>query len=192
MNIRSATFIQGIVGTHEILEGDTPQIAFIGRSNAGKSSVINSLTGQKKLARTSSFPGRTQEINLFMINKRIYFLDLPGYGYAKLSKTDREWLQKLTDWYLFNSGYDHKKIVLIIDANVGPTDKDLAMIKRLEEAEKDIIIVANKIDKIRKANYIKQLKKIHAEVGEHTLVPFSSKERIGVQHLLTEIFKWKD
>jgi len=85
MRITSATFVKGIVGSDEILEGEFPQIAFIGRSNVGKSSVINSLTNQKGLAITSSFPGRTREINLFLINDAFYLLDLPGYGYAKAS-----------------------------------------------------------------------------------------------------------
>src|SRR3989338_1650650 len=128
MSIRSATFVKGIVGTDEVLNDHYPQIAFIGRSNSGKSSLINSLTNQKKLARTSPLPGRTQEINLFFINRDTYFLDLPGYGYAKVSKDDREWLQKVIQWYLFKSEYVQKKIVLILDAKVGPTDKDLDMI----------------------------------------------------------------
>ncbi len=80
MKTRTARFIKGLVGPDPLLEDGTPQVAFIGRSNSGKSSVINSLTGQKGLARTSSFPGRTQEINVFKIDHRLYLLDLPGYG----------------------------------------------------------------------------------------------------------------
>ena len=99
IRITSAKFIKGAVGTDDIFEDGTPQIAFIGRSNAGKSSVINSLVSEKGLARTSSFPGRTQEINLYLINKAFYFVDLPGYGFAKLSQETREWLQKVIHWY---------------------------------------------------------------------------------------------
>ena len=89
MNITSARFIKGVVGPDENLEDGVPQIAFIGRSNVGKSSVINTLANQKGLAKTSSFPGRTQQINLFLINKSFYLVDLPGYGFAKASKDTR-------------------------------------------------------------------------------------------------------
>ncbi len=189
MNIRIATFVKGIVGTDEALDEAYPQIAFIGRSNSGKSSLINSLTNQKKLARTSSFPGRTQEINLFLINRDTYFLDLPGYGYAKVSKDDRDWLQKVIQWYLFKSEYQQKKIVLILDAEVGPTDKDLDMIRQLEAHDKSFIIVANKIDKIRHPDYKKQLAKVRALVDGHKVVPFSTKKRMGMQELLQEVLR---
>lgn len=188
MVIKSAKFIKGIVGTDDILDDLYPQVAFIGRSNAGKSSLINILTNQKGLARTSSMPGRTQEINLFFINHNTYFLDLPGYGFAKVSKTDQEWLQKVIIWYLFRSEYKQKKIVLVLDANVGPTDKDLEMIQRLEEHDKDIIIVANKVDKIRKPDYAQRLKDVQDLVGRHhPIIPFSTKERIGVHELTKAI-----
>src|SRR3989344_2302589 len=101
MQITSAEFVKGVVGEDEILTDGTPQIAFIGRSNVGKSSVINSLAQKKDLARTSAFPGRTQEINLFLINRSFYLVDLPGYGYAKMSKEKQFELQDLIAWYLF-------------------------------------------------------------------------------------------
>lgn len=184
MIIKSAKFIKGIVGTDEKLDDEYPQFAFIGRSNSGKSSLLNVLTNQKNLARTSSFPGRTQEINLFQINGNIYFLDLPGYGYAKVSKDDRSWLQKVIQWYLFQSGYEQQKVVLILDANVGPTDKDLAMIQQLEEHNKSFVVVANKVDKIRQPDYESKLAHIKDVVGGHVVIPFSTKKRIGVSELL--------
>lgn len=184
MVIKSAKFIKGIIGTDDTLDDPYPQIAFIGRSNAGKSSLINSLTNQKGLARTSSFPGRTQQINLFMINHNIYFLDLPGYGYAKVSKDSREWLQKVIQWYLFKSEYKQKKVVLILDANIGPTDKDLDMIQQLEAADKPVIIVANKVDKISKPDYETKLAHLRAAVGDHPVIAFSTKRRMGVNELL--------
>lgn len=187
MNIRSATFVKGIVGTDAVLDEAYPQIAFIGRSNSGKSSLINSLTNHKGLARTSSFPGRTQEINLFLINRNTYFLDLPGYGYAKVSKDDRDWLQKVIQWYLFKSEYDQKKIVLVLDAKVGPTDKDLEMIQQLEDHDKDFIAVANKVDKISHPDYKKQLAKIREQVGKHQVIPFSTKKKMGIHELLQAV-----
>jgi len=187
MNITSAKFVKGIVGSDPILENDTPQVAFIGRSNAGKSSVINYLTNQKNLARTSSAPGRTKEINLFLINDSFYLVDLPGYGFAKASYSVRENLEQLIAWYLFQSPYVQQKVVLIIDANVGPTSLDMEMLYQLEEHEKDIIIVANKIDKLKKSKLEKQLQNIAHRVGSHTLIPFSTEKKIGREKLLNEI-----
>ena len=160
MKITSATFVKGIVEPDKALEDGTPQIAFIGRSNAGKSSLINSLTGQKGLARTSSFPGRTQEINLFLINKSTYLVDLPGYGYTKVFRSGKEQIQNLITWYFFRSDYKQRKIVLVVDSNIGPTDNDLHMLQSLEEAGKDVVVVANKVDKLKKSEYALQIKKI--------------------------------
>lgn len=177
------------MGTDDIFEDGTPQIAFIGRSNVGKSSVINSLVNQKDLARTSSSPGRTKEINLFLINKSFYLVDLPGYGFAASSREAREQLQKMINWYLFKSQYEQKKVVLIIDANVGPTDIDLETLYALEEGKKNIVVVANKIDKIKKPEYASQLQKIKDLVGGHRVIPYSARKKIGVSELIREILK---
>ncbi|MDO8571113.1 MAG: ribosome biogenesis GTP-binding protein YihA/YsxC [bacterium] len=189
MAIRSATFVKGVVGDDEILEDGKPHIVFIGRSNVGKSSTINMLTKQKDLARTSSFPGRTQEINIFLINKSFYLVDLPGYGFVRASRETREKLEKLIYWYLFESQYAQKKIVLIIDAYTGPTDSDLEMLIALEEHKKDIVILANKVDKIKKSGYKKQLEKIQNRIGDHKVIPFSAKKNIGIGELMNEIFE---
>jgi GTP-binding protein len=189
MNIRSAKFIKGVVDADEVLEDEKPQIAFIGRSNVGKSSVINSLTGQKGLATTSSFPGRTQEINVFLINNSVYFIDLPGYGFAKIAGERRERILGLINWYLFESPYEQKKVVFIIDSSVGLTDKDFGMLRSLEKEQKNIVIVANKIDKIKKTEYKKKLKKIQDMVGSHKIIPYSSEKGIGVSDLTREILK---
>ena len=189
MAIRSATFVKGVVGDDEILEDGKPHIVFIGRSNVGKSSTINILTKQKDLARTSSFPGRTQEINIFLINKSFYLVDLPGYGFVRASRETREKLEKLIYWYLFESQYIQKKIVLIIDAYTSPTDSDLEMLIALEEHKKDIVILANKVDKIKKSGYKKQLEKIQNRIGDHKIIPFSAKKNIGIGELMNEIFE---
>lgn len=189
MNITSAKFIRGIVGTNDIFEDGTPQIVFIGRSNAGKSSVINSLANQKNLAKTSSRPGSTKQINVFLINKNLYLVDLPGYGYAKMSKEDHNQIQKMLYWYLFKSAYEFKKVVLIIDANVGPTDLDMEMILAMEAQNKDIIIVANKVDKLKTSKYKEQIELIKARVGEHMVIPYSAENKIGVGELTKEILQ---
>lgn len=188
MQITSAAFVKGIVGFDAALDEALPQIAFIGRSNVGKSSIINSLTHQKGLAITSSFPGRTQQINLFVINKAFYFLDLPGYGFAKASHTVREELLALIDWYLFNSPYQQKKIVMIIDANIGPTKDDLKVLQALKKFKKDFVVVANKTDKIKKSKYAEQIQKIEALVGKHKIIPYSSHDKVGIESLTEEIF----
>src|SRR5438045_2635850 len=99
MKISEAIFVRGAVDAQGYQTDGRPEIAFIGRSNVGKSSLINSLVGHKKLARTSNTPGRTQQINFFLINELFYFVDLPGYGYARLSKGQREQLQRLIQKY---------------------------------------------------------------------------------------------
>lgn len=189
MNIKSATFVKGIVEEDELLEDGKPQIAFIGRSNVGKSSVINSLTKQKGLAKTSSFPGRTQQVNLFLINKSFYLVDLPGYGYAKALWAKRAGISQLIDWYLLESPYEQKKVVLIIDANVGLMESDLAMLRSLEERGKEIVVVANKVDRIKPSQYQKQLQKIQETVGSYKVIPYSAEKGIGVRELAREIFE---
>lgn len=187
MRITSVRFMKGITGTNDILENDIPQIAVIGRSNVGKSSLINSLTGQKGLAKTSSFPGYTREINVYLINHSTYLLDLPGYGYAKASRDVHEHYEKMIHWYLFRSGYPQKKVVLIIDANVGPSYDDLDILHMMEEAGKDIVIVANKIDKIKPALREARLAELRTLTGNHTLIAYSSDKKIGIDTLTREI-----
>ena len=182
MKITSAIFRRGIKGDNPILEDRVPQIAFIGRSNAGKSSLINSLTGFKNLAISSKTPGRTQEINVFLINNTHYFLDLPGYGYTKTKVEIFEKLGKLIYWYLFNSGYN-PKVVLLIDAEIGPTESDLEMLHELEKAGRDIIVVLNKVDKIQKSKYRTHLEKISKQITGHDLFPYSSKTKVGIIEL---------
>lgn len=189
MKITSAEFVKGVVGTDEVLESHIPQVAFIGRSNSGKSSVLNTLANKKGLARTSSLPGRTQMINLFLINKSLYFVDLPGYGFAKLPKETQQWLQKLIFWYLFKAEYKQKAVVMIIDANVGLTELDKEMFFSLQAQEKYIVIVANKIDKIKKSLLQEKLQDIQDFVGDCLVIPYSATKKIGVNLLTNEIFK---
>jgi GTP-binding protein len=193
MNIISAKFIKGIVEEDEVLNDGIPQIAFIGRSNVGKSSVINTLANQKGLAKTSSFPGRTRQINIFLISaeggRTFYLVDLPGYGFAKGSKQEQENIQALIYWYLLDSHYEQKKVVLIIDASVGPTNNDMQMLHSLKEQNKNIIIVANKVDKIKKSAYKKQLGEIQSAVGNSKIIPYSAEKKIGVSELANEMLK---
>jgi len=187
--ITSAEFVKGIVGTDEILNDGKPQIAFVGRSNVGKSSVINSLLGRKDLVASSSTPGKTKQINFFLVNGETYFVDLPGYGYAKVSLKRREKLRKMILWYLLSSGVKNRKTVLIIDAKVGLTDFDREMLELLQEWDEEIILIANKVDKIKKSEVKKRLTELQGVVGEITLISYSAKTKMGKEELLQEIFK---
>ncbi len=193
MKITSTKFIKGLVGDDSILGDGIPQIAFVGRSNVGKSSLINTIT-QSSSSRTSSFPGRTQEINIFLVkndlNDSYYFVDLPGYGFARASGLGREKIGELIDSYLFNSIYPQKKIVMIIDANVGMTDKDILMLNELINHDKDFVIVANKTDKLTQSEYHKKIKDLEEMIhGNCKIIPFSNKNKKNLTELIEEIFK---
>lgn len=184
--ITSAEFVKGIIGSDPILTDGRRQVAFIGRSNVGKSSLINSLVQKKDLVKSGKTPGKTKEINFFLVNNKFYFVDLPGYGYAKLSPEERERIRKMILWYLEYAEVQDRKVVLVIDANVGATDFDLQMIGFLEEHDIDFVIAANKIDKINKTALGKQVAAIEERVGRE-IVPYSTVGRIGRTELLSAI-----
>jgi GTP-binding protein len=186
MDIQSAVFVKGVVGPDVALKSHFPQIAFIGRSNVGKSTFINTITNKKNLARTSSFPGRTQELNLFLINGNTHFLDLPGYGFAKVAHATKHVFQDRIHWYLFESDYTPKIVVLIIDANVGPTPLDVAMYSELKKFQHNVLVIANKIDKIKKAKLHKQLQSVTEIIGDQ-VIPFSSEKKIGIKEVRTRL-----
>lgn len=186
MKIKSAVFMRGVKGDNEMLDDGVPQIAFIGRSNAGKSSLINSLVNMKDLARTSSTPGRTQELNIFSINNSVYFVDLPGYGFAKTTRETYKQINDLVYWYLFNSQHN-PRVVLIIDAEIGMTKSDQGMLEALEEKNRDVVVVANKVDKIKKSHYLNQIKKVREQFDGHIVIPYSSVTKVGIGELTEEL-----
>ncbi len=189
MKITSAEFKKGLTGEDDILRDGTPQVAFIGRSNVGKSSVINSLVGRRDLARSSPRPGKTREINLYLINKAFYLVDLPGYGYAEGSWAKRDEIIKLIHWYLRHPDVGLQKVVLIIDAKVGLTENDTNMLRLLESENRQVIIIANKIDKLKTQELKKQLAIIEVQVGTHKLIPYSAEKKLGVGALTDEMLK---
>ena len=189
MTITAAKFVKGFIDPKEVEKETLPQYAFIGRSNVGKSSLINTLTKQKGLAKTSSFPGRTQQINLFLINNKFHLVDLPGYGFARVSAGGRDTIFELIRGYLFGNNTCIQKVVLIIDGVVGPTRDDLDMLEALEHSGKNIVIAVNKIDKIKKSEYKKQLEKIQGLVGAHILMPISAEKKIGIGELGNIVFE---
>jgi GTP-binding protein len=185
--IKTARFMKGVIGKDVIFEDGLPEIAFIGRSNTGKSSVINSLVGSRDLAKTSSYPGRTQQINLFLINNSFYFVDLPGYGYAKVPNEIKDKIREMINWYFFDSGYEQKITILIIDAKVGPTKGDVEALFALDDHKKNTIIVANKIDRLKSTDYEDRSKKIKQFAGDHKVIAYSAKKKIGVEELLSNL-----
>ena len=189
MEIKSAEFIKGILGTNELLEDERLQVAFIGRSNVGKSSVINSLVNRKDLVKSGSKPGKTRQINFFLINGKVYFVDLPGYGFLKASLKEKEKIRKMLFWYLFRSEINFKKVVLIIDAKIGLNEFDKEMLSSLNEKEFPVVIAVNKTDKLKRNVLDKQLKIIQKEVGDNVIVSYSAKTKKGRDELLDEIFK---
>lgn len=185
--IYSAKFIKGIKGTDDILNDEKPKIVFVGRSNVGKSSVINSLTRKKNLVKSSSMPGKTREINFFLINDEFYFVDLPGYGFAKIQATQREKLRKLIVWYLFSREVSHEKVVMLVDFKIGPSKFDLEMLSLLDKSNITTIIVANKIDKISKGNRLNYVKDLKKSVGDKEIIFYSAKTGEGREELLKKI-----
>src|SRR3989338_2474221 len=177
MKIKSAVFVKGILGTDEILNNGNFQVAFLGRSNVGKSTLINSLARRKNLARSSSNPGRTIRLDFFLINNSFYFVDFPGYGYAKHSSSIREKLAKMILWYLMYSEIKNRLVILVTDAKVGITPYDADMLKTFYENHINHIIVVNKMDNLKPEQKEKQLMEIRQEYQNSEVIPYSSKQK---------------
>ena len=187
MKILKAEFAKGVVGDDYSLNGNLLHIAFFGRSNAGKSSVINSLANKKDLVKTSKVPGKTREANFYRINDSFYFADFPGYGYAKCSILERNKIIKRIFWYVEFSKTRPEAIFLIIDGKVGLTALDREMIEVLKKNKHQIIIVANKIDKLGKNAATKQLSLIQEETRDIPVLGYSAKTKEGREELIEKI-----
>lgn len=171
--------------TSKLPENDKVELAFIGRSNVGKSSLINTLLNRKSLARTSSQPGKTQTINYYNINDAFYLVDLPGYGYAKISKEVKEKWKRMTLNY-FNNSKMLRVVFQLIDIRHDPTEKDKEMYETLLQCGFSPIIIATKADKIKRSQLNKQVKAIEdkLQLVEGTpVIPFSSSDLTGKDEL---------
>lgn len=169
-----------------------PQVAFSGRSNVGKSSLINTLLGRKSLARVSSAPGKTITINFYEVDEKLFLVDLPGYGFAKRPPAEKAAWSALTDgFFTSNPNIDLlKMIVQLIDARVGATNDDLIMLDWLQQSDIPFIVVATKMDKLNKTEAAKAEQKIRSSAGlsdEIQIIPFSSETREGKQTLWNAI-----
>lgn len=186
MKITSAEFVKSAFNKSHWLDDGRPEIAFLGRSNVGKSSLINSLLLRKGLARTSNTPGRTQSINFFLINESFYFADLPGYGYARVSKTMRQDWGKMAEEYLA----ERRELVLcvqLIDARHEPTTLDRQLNEWLNFNNRPRVTVATKADKLSKNVLRKSLKKAESILSNTKITPFSSQSGLGRDDLWQEI-----
>ncbi len=186
MKISSAEFVKSAFEESHWVDSNLPEISFLGRSNVGKSSLLNSLLNRKKLARTSNTPGRTQSINYFLINGKFYFVDLPGYGYAKVSKKIRSDWGKMAEDYLAK----RKQLVLsiqLVDARHNPTKLDLQLYEWLKFHGKNNLIVATKSDKLSNNKLNKSLDQMVKVMPECRILPYSSETGKGKEAIWNEI-----
>jgi len=188
MNLRSAEFLTSVGFLTQLPTDGRSEIAFAGRSNVGKSSLMNRLLNRKKLVKTSGTPGKTRTLNFFTVNDAFYLVDLPGYGYAKRSQTERAQWGQLIEGYVADRE-PLKGFVLLIDIRHAPTEDDLNMVEWLTNSGKRFIIVGTKADKLsnnKLQSSVARTKKVLAWKGEHDILPFSSVTGRGKD----ELWRW--
>ena len=190
VNLQKTEFILSAASPKDFLRDGLPQIAFAGRSNVGKSSVINRLLNRKNFARVGAAPGKTIHINYFKIDGAFYLVDLPGYGYAKVSKSERDRWGKLMETY-----FAHPELmtmgVMIVDSRHKPTADDCTMAQWFKDTGRPMVVVANKLDKLKKSEIQPSLDQIRLtlELEEDVpVIPFSAEKGDGRQDLLSAIF----
>ena len=186
MKISSARFVKSAIQPDDFPRDQRPEIAFCGRSNIGKSSLLNTLTDAHGLARTSSSPGRTQTINFFLINDRIYFVDLPGYGYAKVPKAVKEKWGVMIEGYLRDR--DQLKLALmLVDSRMRPMESDVMMKEWLDHHAIPNAVVLTKIDKISRNQLNQALRTGAQTLKTKEIIPFSAVTRSGKDQILARI-----
>lgn len=187
MKIQNTEFVISAAKKSDFPRDHLPQVVFAGRSNVGKSSVINCLLGRKNFARVGNSPGKTTHINYFLVDRQLYLVDLPGYGYAKVSQAERaRWGRLIEQWFqdpsLMTLG------VQIVDARHKPTADDCTMIECFKQSGKPYIVVANKLDKLKKSEIEPNLLQIRntLQIDEFVkVIPFSAEKKIGREELLS-------
>ncbi len=189
MNIKKSEFVKSAVYEQDYPQFIGLEFSFIGRSNVGKSSLINSLTGRRSLARTSKTPGRTQLINYFLIDESIHFVDLPGYGFAKVPEAVKKNWGKTIETYL--KSQRDKIVFLLLDIRRIPSNEDLEMLKWLEHFDIEYYIIFTKTDKLSNNEKFRQLKEIKKKVvfNNEDVFFYSSLKNIGKEELLEFIYK---
>ncbi len=188
MMIKTVEFIKSAVKPSQYPEYDFPEIAFAGRSNVGKSSLINTLIQRKSMVKTSSKPGCTQLINFFLINEDLSFVDLPGYGYAKVSKKIRSQWQPMVNLYL-SQRQSLSGLILLIDIRRDPGKEELDMVDWLESHKMPYLVILTKSDKLSKTKQQKRLLSICSQMNREksSVILFSAKTKKGRETILEEI-----
>ena len=194
MNLHNAEFVRSAASLEACPKDRLPQIAFAGRSNVGKSSVINRILQRKNFARVGEAPGKTTHINYFLIDKQLYLVDLPGYGYAKVPKAEKDRWAKLIESYFADPDLITLGI-LIVDARHKPTANDVTMANWFQQSGRPYVVVANKMDKLKKSEIEPNLAAIRETLSlEETtpMIPFSAEKGQGREELLAMILKTLD
>ena len=190
MRIKQSEFITSAVKREQYPLDNRIEVAFVGRSNVGKSSIINSLTNRKKLAKVSGTPGKTRLVNFFLINNDFYLVDLPGYGYAKVSKSEKDSWGKTVEMYLTDRE-QLKRVVLLVDSRHKPSGDDIIMYEWFNHFGYNVVVVATKSDKLTK-NDLKKSEKVIKETlklsSEDKLYFFSSLNKEGKDVLIDNLF----
>ena len=180
MIVKNPKFEISAVGPKQYPTNNLPEIVLAGKSNVGKSSFINTMINRKSLARTSSEPGKTRQINFYNIDSKFYFVDLPGFGYSKMSHTEQEKVGKFIEEYLFNRK-NIACIVLLIDIRHNPSENDIMMFNYIRSIGAPHIVIANKADKIaptKVTSYVENLRKLLEANDDDIILPFSSEKKI--------------
>ena len=191
MNFNNAEFIRSAASRRDFIHDALPQVAFAGRSNVGKSSAINRILNRKNFARVGNEPGKTIHVNYFLIDKSLYLVDLPGYGYAKVSKAERDRWGKLMEAYFSDpEGLDVG--VMIVDARHKPTADDCTMAEWFRSAGAPLVVAANKLDKVKKSQVEGNLALIREALAldeASPLIPFSAEKGTGKEELIRTILQ---
>ena len=192
MIVNNPKFEVSAVKPAQYPKNNLPEIVLVGKSNVGKSSFINTMINRKKLARTSSEPGKTRQINFYNIDEKFYFVDLPGYGYSKMSKKEQEQVGKFIEQYLFNRE-QISLIIFLVDIRHSPTENDKLMYDYVIHSGLPFMILANKADKIaisKVQDVASKLQKTLNPIGDIPTFPFSSERRIYMDDVWNEIEKY--
>ena len=189
LNLNNAVFVTSAASEKQFISSSVKGIAFAGKSNVGKSSVINSLLNRKNLAKTGAQPGKTVHVNYFLIDDKVYFIDLPGYGYAKVSASEKERWGKLME--SFFAGADTYDIgIFIVDARHKPTQNDVTMAEYFKSSGKKFAVIANKTDKLKRSETESNMKLIRETLGlsdDTELIPFSAQSGTGRAEVMNYI-----
>lgn len=187
LNFSNAEFIRSAADPKQFIRDGLPQIVFAGRSNVGKSSAINRLTGRKNFARVGSAPGKTSQINYFSIDRKAYLVDLPGYGYAKVSKAEKERWGQLMESYFQDEGQLISIGALLVDARHKPTGDDCMMCDWFRQNGCPVVVVANKMDKLKasqREEAIGLIRQTLQMADDEVLIPFSAERGEGKEALI--------